>query len=210
MTTPLLLIGGGGHCKAAIDVIEAAGLAIAGVLDRPEAGLTEVLGHPVLGGDDALPALVAQGYAALVTIGQIKSAAPRIRAFEVAQAAGAQMPCVVSPRAYVSCHATLGDATLVLHGAVVNAAARVGRNVIVNSLALIEHDAEVGDHCHVATGARVNGNVAIGAGCFIGSGVVIKNGISIGAGSVIGAGTVISHDLPKGSFVTVMPERNQK
>lgn len=207
--TGLLLIGGGGHCKAAIDVIEAAGLAIAGVLDRPEAGLTEVLGHPVLGGDDALPALVAQGHAALVTIGQIKSAAPRIRAFDAARAAGAQMPCVVSPRAHVSRHATLGEGTLVLHGAVVNAAARVGRNVIVNSLALVEHDAEVGDHCHVATGARVNGAVTIGAGCFIGSGAVLKNCIAIGAGSVIGAGAVIRHDIPEGSFVPATPQRNQ-
>lgn len=207
--TGLLLIGGGGHCKAAIDVIEAAGLAIAGVLDRPEAGLTEVLGHPVLGGDDALPALVAQGHAALVTIGQIRTAAPRIRAFDAARAAGAQMPCVVSPRAHVSRHATLGEGTLVLHGAVVNAAARVGRNVIVNSLALVEHDAEVGDHCHVATGARVNGNVTLGAGCFIGSGAVLKNGIAIGAGSVIGAGVVIRHDIPEGSFVPATPQRNQ-
>lgn len=208
--TGLLLIGGGGHCKAAIDVIEAAGLTIAGVLDRPESGLTEVLGYPVLGDDDALPALVAQGHAALVTIGQIKSAAPRIRAFDAAQAAGARIPFVVSPRAHVSRHATLGEGTLVLHGAVINAAASVGHNAIINSLALIEHDAEVGDHCHVATGARVNGNVTIGTGCFIGSGAVLKNGIAIGAGSVIGAGAVIRHDIPKGSFVPVTPERKPR
>lgn len=207
--TGLVLIGGGGHCKAAIDVIEVAGFAIAGVLERPEVGLTEVLGHPILGGDDALPALITRGYQVLVTIGQIKSAAPRIRAFDAAQAAGAQLPCVVSPRAYVSRHATLGDGTLVLHGAVVNAAACVGRNVIVNSLALIEHDVEVGDHCHVATGARVNGNVTIGASCFIGSGAVLKNGISIGAGSVIGAGAVIRHDIPEGSFMSATPDRSQ-
>mgnify|MGYP001945027671 CR=1 FL=1 len=205
----LVLLGGGGHCKAAIDVIEAAGVAIAGVLDWPEAGLTGVLGHPVLGHDDALPALVAEGHPVLVTIGQIRTPAPRIRAFDAARAAGARMPCVVSPRAHVSRHATLGDGTLVLHGAVVNAAARVGSNVIVNSLALIEHDAEVGDHCHVATGARVNGAVTLGAGCFIGSGAVLKNGITIGAGSVIGAAAVIRHNIPEGSFVPATPERTE-
>ena len=207
--TGLLLIGGGGHCKAAIDVIEAAGLTIVGVLDRPAAGLNGVLGYPLLGGDEVLPALVAQGHAALITIGQIKSAVPRIRAFEAAQAAGAEMPSVVSPHAYVSRHATVGDGTLVLHGAVVNAAARVGLNVIVNSLALIEHDAVVGDHCHVATGARVNGNVTLGAGCFIGSGAVLKNGITIGAGSLIGAGAVVRHYIPEGSFVPPTLERTE-
>lgn len=203
----MLLIGGGGHCKAAIDVLEAAGVHIAGVLERPGAYLTNVLGYPVLGDDHVLSALVAQGHTALVTIGQIKSAEPRIRAFEVAMAAGAQMPNVVSPRAHVSRHTELGDGTLVLHGAVINAATHIGCNVIVNSLALIEHDVEVGDHCHVATGARVNGNVTLGAGCFVGSGAVLRNGITIGAGSVIGAGVVIRHDMPEGSFVSTTLER---
>jgi len=204
--TALVLIGGGGHCKAAIDVIESAGLAIAGVLERPEAELTEVMGYPVLGSDNDLLALVADGHAALVTIGQIKSADPRIRAYDAARAAGADMPCVVSARAHVSRHAEVGQGTLVMHGAVVNAAARVGCNVIVNSLALVEHDAQVGDHCHVSTGARVNGNVTVGAGCFIGSGAVLKNGIRIGAGSVIGAGVVVLDNIPEGSMVFSTPK----
>lgn len=205
----LLLIGGGGHCKAAIDVIEEAGMSIAGVLDRPEAELTQVLGHPVLGSDDDLPELLAQHGNALVTIGQIKSPALRIRAFEAALAAGGTLPLVISPRAHVSRHAKVGDGTLVMHGAVTNAAAVVGRNVILNSLALVEHDARVGDHCHISTGARVNGDVSIGEGCFIGSGAVLKNGIRIGKGSVIGAGCLIYEDVPEGSFVTATPERTQ-
>ena len=205
----LVLIGGGGHCKAAIDVIEAAEFTIVGVLDRPEAGLTEVLGYPILGDDDALPALVALGCQALVTVGQIKSAASRIRAFEAAKAAKAQMPSVVSPCAHVSPYATLGEGTLVLHGAIVNAAALLGRNTIINSMALIEHDSKIADHCHIATGVRVNGGVTVGEGSFIGSGAVLKNGVSVGAGVVIGAGAVITHDIPDGGFVRVTPYRGK-
>lgn len=197
----LLLIGGGGHCKAAIDVIETAGLKIAGVLERSGADFADVLGYPVLGDDSALTKFVAKGHSVMVTIGQIKSPAARIRAFEAAQASGADMPSVVSPNAYVSRHASLGAGALVLHGAVINAAARVGHNVIVNSLALVEHDVEVGDHCHIATGARINGSVTIGDGVFIGSGAVIKNGVSIGAGALIGAGAVVCNDISKGGFV---------
>lgn len=33
---PLILIGGGGHCKAVIDVAETAGYTILGILDIPE------------------------------------------------------------------------------------------------------------------------------------------------------------------------------
>lgn len=48
--TPLLLIGGGGHCHACIDVIETAGgYAITGVIQPKSAGQAPVLGYPVLG-----------------------------------------------------------------------------------------------------------------------------------------------------------------
>lgn len=198
----LLLIGGGGHCKAAIEVIEAVGLKIAGVLEVAESPVTEVLGHPVLGRDSDLPALIAEGHSVLVTIGQIKSPAARKRAFEMALGFGAEMPRVISPAACVSKYAALGVGTLVMHCAVINAAARVGRNVIVNSQALLEHDVEVGDHCHIATGARVNGSVTIGRGSFVGSGAVIKEGTRVGENVIIGAGQIVLRDVPDGMVIT--------
>lgn len=205
----LVLIGGGGHCKAAIDVIEAAGLKVFGVLERPDASFTEVLGYPVLGEDGALPALVSKGHPVIVTIGQIKTAAPRVRAFETAQAVGADMPYVISPHAYVSRHSELGSGTLVLHGAVINAAAQIGRNVIINSMALVEHDAQVGDHCHIATGAKVNGGVNIGIGVFVGSGAVLKNGITVGDGAVIAAGALVRQNIPKRALVVPSTDRSK-
>ena len=33
---PLILIGGGGHCKSVIDVVESAGYTILGIMDMPE------------------------------------------------------------------------------------------------------------------------------------------------------------------------------
>lgn len=204
----MLLIGGGGHCKAAIDVVEAEGVhTIAGVLERAGSEIDSVLGYPVLGNDEDLAELLASYSAVLVTIGQIKSPALRIRAFDTARAAGAVLPCVMSPRAQVSRHAAIGEGALVMHGVVVNASATVGRNVILNSQSLVEHDASIGDHCHISTGARVNGDVVIGDGCFVGSGTVLKNGITIGPGSVIGAGCVIRHDLPRDSYIPETPAR---
>lgn len=206
----MLLIGGGGHCKAAIDVIESEGVhVIVGILERANFGKESVLGYPVLGTDQDLPVLLGNHPTVLVTIGQVKSPAPRIRAFGAAEAAGAALPIVISPRAHVSRHATIGAGTLVMHGVLVNADAKVGRNVILNSQSLIEHDARIGDHCHISTGARVNGDVVIGDGCFVGSGAILKNGINIGAGSVIGAGCFIRHDLPRNSYVPETPPRPQ-
>jgi len=192
----ILLIGGGGHCRAAIDVIEAGGrFNIRGIVQPKAGGAERVLGYPILGDDADLPDLLAETPQALVTVGQVKTSGVRLRLFEQLKALNATMPLIVSPRAYVSRHAGVDEGTLVMHGAVVNAGVRIGANGIINNLALVEHDVGIGNHCHVSTGARVNGGVMIEDGCFIGSGAVLREGVRIGANSVIGAGCVVTRDV---------------
>lgn len=194
--TPILLIGGGGHCRSVIDVIESGGqYKVACIIQPAGDSFAPVLGYPVQGDDNALPDLLGRTPSALVTVGQMKDAALRRRLFDKLIILGAEIPVVVSPHAKVSRHAQLGRGTVILHGALVNAAALVGENCIINSMALVEHDARIGPHCHISTGARLNGGVDIGAGCFIGSGAVIHQGVTIGAGSVIGAGCIVNRDV---------------
>lgn len=202
---PLLLIGGGGHCRAAIDVIEACGsFSIKGIVQPKKDGVEPVLGYPVLGDDLAIPSLLTMSPYVLITVGQIKTPAVRATLFNLLRSLNAVLPIVVSPHAYVSRHVTIGDGGLVMHGAIINSGARIGLNVIVNTLALLEHDVQVGDHCHISTGARVNGGVQVESGCFIGSGAVIVQGIRIGAGSVIGAGCIVTRNVAEN---TVMKAR---
>ena len=193
----LLLIGGGGHCRSCIDVIETGGaFGVSGVVLPPGSRATEVLGYPVLGTDDDLQELISRLGNALVAIGQVKSPEPRVRAWESLVAYGATIPTVVSPLAHVSRHADVGVGTIVMHRGVVNARGIVGRNCIINSFALVEHDVVVGDHCHVATGAILNGGVHVGDGSFVGSGAVVREGVRIGQRVVIGAGQVVLRDVP--------------
>ena len=86
----LILMGGGGHCRSAIDVIEAEGShRIMGVLEDPAFQGSDVMGYHIMGTDDALADLVGQGVGVLVTIGQIKTSKIRERAFAAAEKAGA-------------------------------------------------------------------------------------------------------------------------
>ena len=125
---PLLLVGGGGHCRAAIDVIESTGcFVIQGIIQPNTDDITHVLGYPILGEDSDLPTLLLDTPCALVTVGQIKQSGLRQRLFETLQTLKAEFPILVSPKAYVSRHAGLAEGTLVMHGAIVNAAARIGR-----------------------------------------------------------------------------------
>ena len=195
-TTPVLLIGGGGHCRSVIDIIESSThFQVAGIVQPTSDGLASILGYPVRGDDDALPDLLGQTPCALVTVGQLTSASLRKHLYRKLLDLRAKIPVVVSPHAHVSRHAQLGLGTVVLHGALVNAAALVGENCIINSMALIEHDARIGPHCHISTGARLNGSVVVGADCFIGSGAIVHQGVTIGEGCIIGAGCVISRDV---------------
>ena len=199
---PLLLIGGGGHCHACIDVIEREQKnRIAGIVLPTRGDHADVMGYAVIGADEDLPALLAKTPNAIVTVGQINSAAIRIKLFEFLKTHGAHLPIIQSPSSHCSKHAVIGEGTILMHGSLVNAGAEVGENCIINSQVLIEHDVEIADHCHISTGAKVNGSVCIGKGTFIGSGSIIKEGVKIGAGVVIGAGQLILNDVPDGMTI---------
>jgi hypothetical protein len=59
---PLILIGGGGHCKSCIDVIEAAGdWEIVGILDQKFTKGQLILNYPVIGTDHDIDQLIADG-----------------------------------------------------------------------------------------------------------------------------------------------------
>jgi sugar O-acyltransferase (sialic acid O-acetyltransferase NeuD family) len=192
-----MLLGGGGHCAACIDVIEQQGkYRIAGILDRETLLGHSLLGYRFLGTDADVPELVREGHNFLITIGQIRDAAPRRRLYELLAALQAPIATVISPRAYVSKHATVGEGTIVMHDALVNANAEVGRNCIINTKALIEHDAFIEDHCHIATRAVINGGALIKTGTFFGSGAITQEYAQSADNAFIKAGTVLKrqHD----------------
>ena len=183
----ILLVGAGGHARACIDVIEQEGcFVVKGLVGLPCEVGSRILGYPVLGVDEDLPALLGNCSNALIAVGQIKTPEPRIRLSDVMQNNSCILPVIVSPHAYVSPHSTLGAGTIVMHGAIINAGAVVGKSCIVNSLALVEHDVVIADHCHIATAATINSGVHIGKGTFLGSNSSVRQCIKIGERCLIG------------------------
>jgi sugar O-acyltransferase (sialic acid O-acetyltransferase NeuD family) len=196
----LILIGAGGHAHACIDVIEQhGGYQIAGLIGMPDEMHDHHLGYAVIGTDADLPERAKIIPCALITLGQIKTPAHRIRLYEQLVVLGFQLPTIIATSAYVSRHASIGAGTIVMHGAIVNAGASVGKNCIINTRALLEHNATIADHCHISTGAIINGNTVIGSGSFIGSGSIIKEGVSLGQNCLVGMGLEVRHNLPDNS-----------
>jgi len=198
----LILIGGGGHCKSCIDVIEQTGVYhIVGIVDQEEKVRLEVLGYEIITTDEYLPKLAQTYKLFFVTIGQIKNAARRIEIFYQLKALKVRIPTIISPYAYVSKHASIGEGSIIMHNALVNAGAKIGKNCIINTKALIEHDATVEDHCHIATNAVVNGGVNVASGVFWGSGTVSKEYINIGKNTIIGCNATVKKNLKASSII---------
>lgn len=192
MKPNLILIGGGGHCVACIDVIEQGGkFEIAGIVDR-DTGSKKLLGYPILGGDDDLRELHSSYDYALITIGQIKSPVTRTRLFEYAKSLGFILPTIISPRAYVSKHAFIGEGTIIMHDALVNSRVTVGCNCIINTKALVEHDGVVEDNCHISTAAIINGGTIVKKGTFVGSNAVTKEAVTTKENDFIKAGSLFT------------------
>lgn len=191
---PLILVGGGGHCKSVIDVAESAGYTILGILDRPEEVGKKVLSYEVIGTDDDMAKYVDIAEF-IVTVGQIKSPNLRIKLHKMIEQAGGKLATIVAPTAHVSKYAQIGEGTVVMHQTVVNADAKIGKGCIINTFANIEHDVVIGDYCHISTGAMVNGECKVGERCFIGSQSVLANCISVGEEIIIGAGSVVRKSI---------------
>ena len=195
MKRPLILIGGGGHCKSVIEVAESADYEIKGILDMPDEVGKEVLpGHKVIGTDDEIPQYVEE-CDFVVTVGFIKNPPLRIKLYNKVKAAGGRLATIIASTAHVSKYAELGEGTVIMHHAFVNAGAKIGDNCIINTFVNIEHDAEVGNQCHISTGTMVNGECKIGENCFIGSQSVCANCIEIASDIIVGAGSVVCKSL---------------
>lgn len=195
MKRPLILIGGGGHCKSVIEVAESAGYEIKGILDMPDEVGKEVLpGHKIIGTDDDIPQYVEE-CDFVITVGFIKNPALRIKLYNKVKAAGGRLATIIASTAHVSKYAELGEGTVIMHHAFVNAGAKIGDNCIINTFVNIEHDAEVGNQCHISTGTMVNGECKIGENCFIGSQSVCANCIEIASDIIVGAGSVVRKSI---------------
>jgi sugar O-acyltransferase (sialic acid O-acetyltransferase NeuD family) len=192
----LVLIGGGGHARACIDLIQASDqFQILGILDRSELVGTDVLGIPVIGTDEDLPVLVKKNLSFLITLGQIKTPDLRIRIYKRIKVLGGLLSTVIATSAHVSPFAQIGEGSIIMGKAMIGPGVRIGENCIINTNALVEHDSVVGKHCHISTGAIINGGCQVGDGVFVGSRAVLRQDIRIGDRKIISMGAAVFGDV---------------
>ena len=196
----IILIGAGGHCASCIDVIEMQRkFKIVGLIDNKKKNF--LLNYKIIGSDKELKKFSKRIQYVLITTGHIKNSKIRENLFKKISNYGFKFPAIISPLSYVSKHASIGEGTIVMHGAIINAGAKIGKNCIINNKTLIEHDVVVEDNCHLSTRSTVNGGVTIKKNSFIGSCSVIKQNIKIGKNCFVNANLFIEKNLKDNSKI---------
>lgn len=188
----LILIGGGGHCKSCIDVIEQENkFNIIGILDVAEKVGQKVYDYEILGTDFDIQKFVDRNCSFLITVGHINSADLRIKLLATLKRYNAKLATIISPRAYVSEYAKIGAGTIIMHDVLVNAGSIIGENCIINTKVLLEHDTVVENNCHIAVGAVIAGESRICQGTFVGANATIIQSVTVSENSFIKAGSLV-------------------
>lgn len=194
----LYLYGASGHAKVILEIAEQNGHVIGGLIDANPA-ITSLMGHSVT---STLP---PDDYAGNVYFISIGDNAIRKRLATSPELVGKFFEILVHPQSLVSPSVDLGQGTVVMAGAVINADTHIGAHCIINSLSSVDHDCVLEDYVHVAPGAHLAGGVTVGEGTIIGVGASVIPGIRIGRDCKIGAGAVIIRDVPDGATVVGNP-----
>jgi sugar O-acyltransferase (sialic acid O-acetyltransferase NeuD family) len=194
MIKPIVLIGGGGHCKSCIEVLETSGYTIVGILEKKPSA-NNVFAIPVIGDDDSIFEFVSKKYNFLITIGQIKNSNLRVKLYEKIKSLSGELAIVISSLSSVSKHSQIGEGSIMMQQVIINAGTSIGNNCIVNNKALIEHDCTIDDHTHISTAAVINGGCTIGKRVFVGSNSVVAQEVRITDDVIIGAGSVIIKNI---------------
>lgn len=198
MQESVVIIGASGHGKVVADAVIKSGDRVLGFLDdNPNLG-KEFIGFPVLGYTNEFSRFQKAKF--VVAIGNAQ-----IREKIVEKMIGVSWYTAIHPNSVVSkLDTSIGEGTVIMADAVINAGAKIGRHCIINTGAVVEHDNQIDDFVHVSVGAKLAGNVQVGKGTWIGIGAAVKNNISICQQCMIGAGAVVIKDIvSKGIYVGV-------
>ena len=207
-TTPVIIVGAGGHGRVLLDALVQTGSEVIGLCDS-DAGRHggTIHGLPVLGGDeivfqhDPAEVLLVNG------VGSIRTLDARSSVYDKFASRGYRFLGVKHPYAMVSPRSTVDPTAQIMAGAIIQIDVKIRHDCIVNTGAVVDHDCLIEAHVHIAPGATLSGAVHVGAESHIGTGATVIQGIRIGKKCMIAAGAVVVDDIVDGGTVAGVPAR---
>jgi sugar O-acyltransferase (sialic acid O-acetyltransferase NeuD family) len=208
VSTPLVIIGAGGHGREMLDIVEAVNAlgptwSFAGFVadTQPPAEVLERRGAPYLG-----PIEVLEQHPMAYVIGIGDPTARRRIASRLDQA-GCRPAVLVHPAATLGSDVEMAEGVVIAAGARVTTNVRIGRHSQLNINASVSHDCRLGDFVTISPASVVCGTVTIEDDVYVGANACIIQNLRIGARSMIGAGAVVVRDVPSDVTVGGVPAR---
>jgi len=201
----IAIAGAGGFGLEALQIVkDIGGYDVVGFLTPDPEGRGVALDNlPVLGGDERLRTLIAEGVSAIVVaIGQC---GVRQRLSHLALELGYALPTIVHPKSYVAPAVTVGVGAIVYPGAIIMPGCSLSEGVLVNAGVVLGHEVKVGRYSNINPGAAIAGRVSIGERVLVGIGSRILENCSIGDDAKIGAGAVVLDHIPSGATAVGVP-----
>ncbi len=193
------MIGAGGHGRVCAEAAELSGFRDIAFLDDKK-----VEGMPVIGTLNDIEKYISS-CCFFVAIGDNMI---RKRIINIIKELGGELISIIHPFSSFSKSAEIGEGTVIMAGAVVQANAKIGDGVIINTCSSVDHDSIVGNYTHVAVGARLAGAVKVGGSVFLGASCAVSNNLSITDNCIVGAGTAVICDITDcGTYVGVPARR---
>lgn len=203
MSSSIIFIGGGGHTKVLLEILETMSVSALGYL-APEPSDIDL---NYLGTDTELSSYVPDEVLLVNGIGTVGKSNLRQKLYKRYRAMGFRFATLTHPTSIVSHKVQFGEGVQILAGAILQTGTVIGENTIINTGSIVDHDCKIGDHVHIAPGVALSGGVIIENGVHIGTGACVIQGIRVGEGSTIGAGAVVIRDIPKYTTVVGNPAK---
>lgn len=107
---------------------------------------------------------------------------------------GYSIETYVHPDARVYTEHAIGEGSIILPSAVVEAHVRVGANTFIWCNATLAHHSSVAENCWIASGAVISGQANIARNTFVGVNATVVNKITVGEFNIIGGAAFITKD----------------
>jgi len=188
----IFVYGAGGHGKVILDTLHSG---------RPRYGVSRLIDDNVGLHGGTLFGLPIQGADSLDIDRGFIAIGDNVSRLRIAARYAGRLVTLLHRTAVLGRDVRVGEGSVLMAGAIVNAGSRVGANVIINTAATVDHDCVIGDGVHIAPGCHLCGNVEVGEGSLLGVGTLVVPGIRIGRNAFIHAGQTVTRDVPDGATV---------
>lgn len=134
----------------------------------------------------------------------------RKKVMSLYQTKGFKLASLISPYAYISPTAKIGEGCLIQSFCNISTNVYLGNGVKINTYANVMHDSILCDCVTVAPNAVILGSVNIHECSYIGANATIIQTKIIERGSVVGAGAVVTKNVDENTTVIGVPARKME